>query len=54
MKKKAQKFRLKIPSITENLYLIRDFIIKIAAKTGFNEEEQEQMRKDIDGEISSG
>jgi len=30
MKIKHQKFRLKIPSVTENLHLIRDFTIKIA------------------------
>lgn len=48
MKNKAQKFRLKIPSITENLHLIRDFIVKIAAKAGFNEEEQEQIALAVD------
>jgi len=48
MKRRTQKFRLKIPSITDNLYLIRDFVIKIADKAGFNTENQEQIALAVD------
>ena len=48
MKAKTQKYKLKIPSITENLKMIREFVLKIAAKTGFNEETQEQIALAVD------
>ncbi|NOQ97356.1 MAG: hypothetical protein GQ561_04255, partial [Calditrichae bacterium] len=48
MKAKTQKYKLKIPSITENLQMIRKFVLKIAAKTGFNEETQEQIALAVD------
>jgi len=48
MKAKIQKYKLKIPSITENLQMIREFVLKIAAKTGFNEETQEQIALAVD------
>jgi serine/threonine-protein kinase RsbW len=48
MKVKTQKYKLKIPSITENLQMIRKFVLKIAAKTGFNEETQEQIARAVD------
>jgi len=48
MKIKHQKFRLKIPSVTENLHLIRDFTVKIAQKAGFDEEKQEQIALAVD------
>lgn len=48
MKAKTQKYKLKIPSITENLQMIREFVLKIAAKTGFNEETQEQIALAVD------
>lgn len=48
MKKKTEKFKLEIPSVTENLYLIREFIIKIAAKAGFEEDMQEQIALAVD------
>lgn len=48
MKMKLQKYRLKIPSITENLHLIRDFIIKIAEKAGFDEQNREQIALAVD------
>ena len=48
MKAKIQKYNLKIPSITENLQMIREFVLKIAAKTGFNEETQEQIALAVD------
>jgi len=43
-----QRFRLKIPSVTENLHLIRDFIIKIADNAGFNIENQEKIALAVD------
>ncbi len=48
MKIKHQKFRLKIPSVTENLHLIRDFTINIARKAGFDDEKQEQIALAVD------
>jgi len=48
MKTRTQKFRLKIPSLTENLQLIRDFILKITAKGGFDSEVQEQIALAVD------
>ena len=48
MKVKSQKYRLKIPSITENLQMIREFVLKIAFKAGFNEETQEQIALAVD------
>jgi len=48
MKLKHQNFRLKIPSVTENLHLIRDFTIKIARQAGFNDEKQEQIALAVD------
>ena len=48
MKVKGQKYRLKIPSITENLQMIREFVLKIAAKAGFNEETREQIALAVD------
>ncbi len=48
MKAKTQKYKLKIPSITENLQMIREFVLKIAAKAGFNEETQEQIALAVD------
>ncbi len=48
MKAKTQKYKLKIPSITENLKMIREFVLKISAKTGFNEETQEQIALAVD------
>jgi serine/threonine-protein kinase RsbW len=48
MKRKTEKFNLKIPSVTENLYLIREFVIKIAMKAGFSLEVQEQIALAVD------
>jgi serine/threonine-protein kinase RsbW len=48
MKVKTQRYRLRIPSITENLQMIRVFVLKIAAKVGFNEETQEQIALSVD------
>jgi serine/threonine-protein kinase RsbW len=48
MKMKHQRYRLKIPSITENLHLIRDFIVKIAEKAGFDEQNREQIALAVD------
>jgi len=43
-----QRFRLKIPSVTENLQLIRDFVLKIADNAGFNDENQEKIALAVD------
>jgi serine/threonine-protein kinase RsbW len=48
MPARMQRFRLKIPSVTENLQLIRDFIIKIADNAGFNDENQEKIALAVD------
>lgn len=48
MKVKTQKYKLKIPSITKNLQMVREFVLKIAAQTGFNEETQEQIALAVD------
>jgi len=48
MKRKTEKFKLKIPSVTENLYLIREFVIKIASKAEFSIEIQEQIALAVD------
>ena len=48
MKRKTEKFNLKIPSVTENLYLIREFVVKIAMKAGFSMEAQEQIALAVD------
>lgn len=48
MKRKTEKFNLKIPSVTKNLYLIREFVIKIASKAGFDIEIQEQIALAVD------
>jgi len=48
MKVKTQNYRLKIPSITENLQMIREFVLKIAGKAGFNEETREQIALAVD------
>lgn len=45
---RMQRFRLKIPSVTENLQLIRDFVIKIADNAGFNNENQEKIALAVD------
>lgn len=37
-----------MPSVTENLQLIRDFVVKIAAKGGFDEEGREQIALAVD------
>ena len=48
MKNKIQKFKLRIPSLTVNLQIIREFVIKVATKAGFNEENQEQIALAVD------
>ena len=48
MPTRMQRFRLKIPSVTENLQLIRDFVIKIADNAGFNDENQEKIALAVD------
>jgi serine/threonine-protein kinase RsbW len=48
MKNKIQKYRLRIPSLTDNLQIIREFVVKIADKAGFNQETQEQIVLAVD------
>ena len=48
MKDRVQRFKLKVPSVTDNLYLIRDFIRMVAEKAGFNNEKQEQITLAVD------
>ena len=48
MPARMQRFRLKIPSVTENLQLIRDFVLKIADNAGFNDENQEKIALAVD------
>ena len=48
MKDRVQRFKLKVPSVTDNLYLIRDFIRMVAEKAGFNNEKQEQIALAVD------
>jgi serine/threonine-protein kinase RsbW len=48
MRDRVQKFKLKVPSVTDNLYLIRDFIRRVAEKAGFNNEKQEQIALAVD------
>lgn len=48
MKRKTEKFNLKIPSVTENLFLIREFVVKIASKAGFDLDIQEQIALAVD------
>jgi len=48
MKVKNHKYRLKIPSVTENLQMIRNFVLKIATKAGFDEETREQIALAVD------
>ena len=48
MKVKTKTYKLKIPSITDNLQMVREFVLKIAAKAGFNEETQEQIALAVD------
>jgi serine/threonine-protein kinase RsbW len=48
MSDRVQRFKLKVPSVTDNLYLIRDFIRSVAEKAGFNTEKQEQIALAVD------
>jgi serine/threonine-protein kinase RsbW len=46
--KMKKKFSLKIASATENLEIIRDFIIRIALKGGFDQDTSEQIALAVD------
>jgi len=49
MKKSArQKFRIRFPSKTDNLEMIREFVNKLAQKGGFNEEISDQIALAVD------
>ena len=48
MAAKSKKFHLKIPSQTDNLEIIRDFVAKIARKVGFNEDDINKIELAVD------
>ena len=48
MKKSSIQYQLKIPSQTENLELIRDFVYKLAARLGFEDEEASRIELAVD------
>jgi serine/threonine-protein kinase RsbW len=48
MNARAQKFRLKIPSVTENLQMIREFVMKVSKRAGFDDEQQERIALAVD------
>ena len=48
MNKKERQYRLKIPSQTENLELIRLFVSSLAGKMGFNEEDVNKIELAVD------
>ncbi len=48
MAAKSKKFHLKIPSQTDNLEIIRDFVAKIARKVGFDEDDISKIELAVD------
>ena len=48
MNKKEKHYHLKIPSQTDNLDLIRNFVAGIAKKVGFNDEEVNKIELAVD------
>jgi serine/threonine-protein kinase RsbW len=48
MEKTIKSYTLKIPSQTDNLELIRNFVAGIAQKVGFNEEESNKIELAVD------
>ena len=46
--KKEKHYELKIPSQTDNLELIRDFVSKVSAKVGFREEDVDKIQIAVD------
>lgn len=48
MQKRAKTYRLKIPSQTDNLEIVREFVAKIAAKYGFDEEDIGKIKLAVD------
>jgi len=48
LKKSSIQYQLKIPSQTENLELIRDFVYKLAARLGFEDEEASRIELAVD------
>ena len=48
MANKEKHFELKIPSQTDNLELIREFIAKVSGKVGFGEDDIDKIRIAVD------
>ena len=48
MKRNEEHYELKIPSQTDNLELIRDFVSKVSAKVGFNEGDVDKIQIAVD------
>ena len=43
-----KQFELRIPSQTDNLEMIRDFVSKVSAKVGFGEDDVDKIRIAVD------
>lgn len=48
MIKSTKSYRLRIPSQTDNLEIIRDFVSKVAKKVGFDEEDLNKIELAVD------
>jgi len=48
LKASEKHYELKIPSQTDNLELIREFVSRLSAKVGFNEEDVDKIRIAVD------
>ena len=48
MKRNEKHYELKIPSQTDNLELIRDFVSKVSAKVGFHEDDVDKIQIAVD------
>jgi anti-sigma regulatory factor (Ser/Thr protein kinase) len=46
--KRKSEYKLRIPSQTDNLELIRDFVSKLASKVGFSEEDVGKIELAVD------
>ncbi|UCE20017.1 MAG: ATP-binding protein [Gemmatimonadota bacterium] len=48
MKSDEKQYELKIPSQTDNLELIRDFVSKVSAKVGFHDDDVDKIQIAVD------
>jgi serine/threonine-protein kinase RsbW len=53
MNKTAKNYRLKIPSQTDNLELIRVFVSRVAKKVGFNDEDVGKIELSVDEAVTN-